>query len=693
MNQEKVVWYKQDYDINNLSLELKYLKDFYYNLMKKLYGQPPFPEIVKNDYNNHLIRLMDKKYNIIECYKILTERLNLGDFETIWNDALNYIDDKIKEFDKSNPKDKPRIELTGLGRRVIDFSKDLGEIFKGNTMMFYKPKEQRIVKIGSHFDKMLGRDITIFQTINKEMLINIMEENVVTYIKIFNKNFNSFEETIKSPTKTLSELVLCNEEFIKGLYNVNRFLKFPLPFINKETNKLLITKKGYDKKHEAFFTAETPDSELMDIQKAKDEIIKILDSFCFENEIDKTLAISYLITPCCRGLYGDITERTPLYLIKANRERAGKDYLAGVVGILYEGKAIDDTPISNGEKGQQSNAELRKKITSGLIQGRRRFHSSNNKGFLNNSEFERILTTKTHRDRVLGQNKEVELDNEMEFSMSANWGLTYTADLWHRCRPINLFFSEEDPNKRKFKIPDLHGYVLNNRPKILSAIITLINDWVENGMIKGKTAFTSYPRWAEIVGGIMTHHNLGDPCVKVEDDDIGGDKQTEDVKLFIECMYELTRKGLKKQFISKELLDIISSNQKEWGIFLHYDLEVEPQKRNQVIKSINKYINREFSKIKFKCLKETKKSSGWKYSFEKQGEDIKKDDDKIETNLYQEHSKELKIDKKSIVEADEEVIENDDELIHLKCSICGLSPCKDWSKIGKPLCELCVDKK
>jgi len=95
-----------------------------------------------------------------------------------------------------------------------------------------------------------------------------------------------------------------------------------------------------------------------------------------------------------------------------------------------------------------------------MISGRRRLHFSNNKGHLNNSVFESIITAMKFSDRLLGKNEIVTLDNELNFSFSGNLGITLTPDLSNRTVFINLFLDIEDANKRKFKNPNLHGWVL-----------------------------------------------------------------------------------------------------------------------------------------------------------------------------------------------------------------------------------------
>ena len=81
----------------------------------------------------------------------------------------------------------------------------------------------------------------------------------------------------------------------------------------------------------------------------------------------------------------------------ANRERAGKDYCANIVSIVYENQAVEDTAIS---KDGSSDEEFRKKIFAVLSSGRSVFHSSNNRGFLNSAELEGLITREFHRARI-----------------------------------------------------------------------------------------------------------------------------------------------------------------------------------------------------------------------------------------------------------------------------------------------------
>jgi hypothetical protein len=119
------------------------------------------------------------------------------------------------------------------------------------------------------------------------------------------------------------------------------------------------------------------------------------------------------------------------------------------------------------------------------------------------------------------------LPNEIEFSLSANVGLTYREDFEPRMRKIELAFFEEDPNDRKFKDKFLHRTITENRPLILSAIAAVFNHWAQEGFPPGKTDFISYPEWAHTIGGIMTCAGLGDPCLPFTSSyEAGGDLKT-----------------------------------------------------------------------------------------------------------------------------------------------------------------------
>jgi hypothetical protein len=517
--------------------------------------------------------------------------------------------DKLKiqynaKVSKANNGKVP-VRLPGADYTIAAFGKDLGNAFKDTELIFYREKENEIVEIKEHYDELLRKKITAFRKVDAVRLLNIIEEVVSTYY------LSDGIAKSKSPNEQHIKLIMKNSDFLESIYKVDRFLQYPMPFMIN--GKLEVPHKGYNQKFQAYLTENSPEVEEMDIAQAKELITSILSEFCFENDIDRTLAIAYLLTPACRGLYSSITERSPIFLITANRERAGKDYLAGVQGILYEGRAIDDPPIITGGR-DQNNEELRKKLTSALKMGRRRYHSANNKGRIDSAVLEGFVTSKVWQDRELGGNTILELNNEMDMSLSANIGITYSPDFWHRSRKISLFFSEEDPNKRVFKTPNLHGYVLENREQLLCAVYTLLKSWVDAGS-PSDTVFSSFPEWARVVGGIMKYHELGDPCVKLEDDAVGGDKESQDMKELFKNMYEHQTTTINNTGNTMaEIMNLIESKHDDWGIFSYFDM-TQSKDRVKFSLTLRKWLGREMDEIVLKVNDPYQRPNRQKFTF------------------------------------------------------------------------------
>ncbi len=293
----------------------------------------------------------------------------------------------------------------------------------------------------------------------------------------------------------------------------------------------------------------------------------------------------------------------------ANRERSGKDYLAGITGILYEGNALEEPPISNGEyRSSGSNDELKKKIIASFLSGKKRLHFSNNKGHMNNSVLESIITTKRYSDRLLGKNQNVTFDNEMDFSFSGNVGITLTPDLANRTIFVNLFLDIEDANKRKFDNPNLHSWVLNNRGKILSALYSLIQNWFNKDCPDGSYPFASFPEWSRVCGGIMESAGYENPCKKnVQETGISIDSETDDMKeLFELCYKEIGDKWIDKNDIKRL---VISNN-----VMSYIDWDNRSAQTKFGIK-LNRFVGRVLSDIRLIVENKTIRPSRWKYKF------------------------------------------------------------------------------
>jgi len=237
-------------------------------------------------------------------------------------------------------------------------------------------------------------------------------------------------------------------------------------------------------------------------------------------------------------------------------------------------------------------------------------HFSNCKGHINNSVFENILTNPVWNDRIMRYNTNIQLPNEMDFSISGNAGLTYERDLAERSRFINLFYGGEHINKREFERKKLHDWVKEHREEIISALYALVKNWVDKGSKIGTLPFSSYPEWAEICGGVMEAAGYESPCVvDIDNTEYGGDVEKENMKQIFEIGYD----EHPNEWVKNNVLYEIANNNKIYSL----DLPIE---KSNFMKDIRKYKGRDLSGIQLIIDTHLKKTINHTYKFVKIGE-------------------------------------------------------------------------
>lgn len=216
-------------------------------------------------------------------------------------------------------------------------------------------------------------------------------------------------------------------------------------------------------------------------------------------------------------------------------DQGSRSCAAHVHRVSGRGYANEDAPLDSERE------ETIKRIGAALSSGRRFMHFANCKGHIDNAGFEQASTAKVFNCRKLGSNEssaDLKLPNETEFNISANTGFSFSEDFNLRCRKISLVYSEEDANSRRFRDTDLHGWILEHRQELLNAVAGLIQCWHQQACPPGETAFTSFPEWARVVGGILVTCGLGDPCVPQLDGTLTSDTTTAEMKKLFQIGFQ-----------------------------------------------------------------------------------------------------------------------------------------------------------
>lgn len=500
------------------------------------------------------------------------------------------------------------VQLPCLGRTVSEFAAEVGsEVAKTKRWFRHGDvvADVRQVQL-SETIKFLG-----FNPLRSVEAVSAIEEFLDLGVVKFDKESEDFIFHRKSMDVETASKLISAPQFRDALPHIVRILDFPLPIFLD--GKIVRPAIGYDPRFRSFTNSNFPNIRPLSIKAALRWLRELLDGFCFADPQSAVHAVAFLLTPYCRGLTG-WDARFPLWMMVGNRPRAGKDHMAGLAGITYEGYACEDPPVSEDAE------ELRKKITTALRHGRRLMHFANCEGHLRNAVLKEAVTAKVWSDRILGGNVEARYPVELMFSLSGNVGrFSYDEDLATRSRRISLSYADEDPNARRFPKTDLWAFASAHRSDILCALDGLVAHWENCGCPRGKTPFTSFPQWAEVVGGIMTCAEMGDPCLPHAGESLsGGDELTEHMKeLFRLCYAKHPEVWIEK----KEIYAVLDENP-DVSLFPWWGPLSEQSARVRLGRELNeKYRDRVLGGIRLRRHSEAGRISRAKFLFTKDHEE------------------------------------------------------------------------
>jgi hypothetical protein len=487
-------------------------------------------------------------------------------------------------------QDKPHVYLPRDGRNEREFALDIAQHVPPDKLFRL---DGQIVEI-SNDDELGADEVEIepfggktvkFNNMTSSRFATWVEDYVTTGVSVKKGKgaFSGYEFRAKTMTTEHATRMLAGDNLRKGLNKIVRILDVPIP-IRTISGQIVYPEPGYNKQLQLYCDPGAPQIQKMDQTEAVAVINEQLyGEFCFKNEQSLIHAIARLLTPYLKGIMG-FHAKVPLWWFDANRPGAGKDYCNGVTQIVYQGRAWEDAPIG------ESSEETKKRITAALRAGRRAMHFANCQDHLQDPQLMTAISDYEYCTRGLGRNdasSDLRLRNEIDFSLSANIGMTCREDFRRRRRRISLAFYGEHENERTFNQSDLWGWILRNRSRVLSAINSLFQRWLAEGCPDGQTPFTSYPQWAMVVGGIMAANGLGNPCTPDSDEEFGGDLKLRAMRALYETACEIDPESW---WNKSQIYDAINTAQQEGDDRMDYfGLLVDDDRRSTKDKdSINR---------------------------------------------------------------------------------------------------------
>ncbi|PTY02758.1 hypothetical protein DB346_08255 [Verrucomicrobia bacterium LW23] len=514
---------------------------------------------------------------------------------------------------QENEDGRPRVVLPGRHRPESMFAEEMGKSLAPSHEWFLKNNVAVSVGVRQFSEKVT---CLAFDTVAPVCAVTDVEEHVEVGELQHDKESGDTVFCPRSMNRETAGLMLSSRRFRRQLPNIGRILDLPVP-IRQSGGGIAFPKIGYDPRFQTYCDPDAPVIKPMPVAQAKELLLRIHRGFCFRDAQSITHAIARLLTPYCRGLIG-WNARTPLWIFTANRPRAGKDYLAGLTSLVYEGTTCEDAPL-----GSESD-ETRKRITAALLAGRRIMHFANCQGHIDDAVLIGAITASVFSSRNIGSTEakaDLRLPNELEFSVSANMGLTFREDVEPRSRKIFLHLRMENPNARHFEIKYLHDFVLAHRGEILSAIAALVGAWIDAGCPERSSEFNSFPKWAAIVGGIMTFHGWGDPCLPHEEDgtEVGGDRLDRAMRALYQGCYErYPERWIDKQAVFQY---VAQSEENDDLSFFGYSADDSKKARTRIGMYLRKFDRRELVGIRLELDRASLKSQSQQLRFTKGLED------------------------------------------------------------------------
>jgi len=196
---------------------------------------------------------------------------------------------------------------------------------------------------------------------------------------------------------------------------------------------------------------------------------EVFAEFPFQTELDKICAISMFMTaiqrPCIVGDNG-----MPGYAIVSPKPSSGKTTLAQLLNYSIFNRPVAATGWSDNDD------ELGKHLLAILREGHScvLFDNIKKDASIKSNELAKAMTSATYSRRKLGVNETEEVPSSVLWLFTGN-NIVFKGDFATRILPIRIVPNLENPENQKFHRGDVGKWAVDNRKKIISAILSLVS--------------------------------------------------------------------------------------------------------------------------------------------------------------------------------------------------------------------------
>lgn len=312
-------------------------------------------------------------------------------------------------------------------------------------------------------------------------------------------------------TKSIPPPRQCIEAIhVRGQYEGIRPLVMALSYPVLKPDGRILTTPGYDTSTGLYLTYDggpltVPDSPTLDDAVAAcAALLEVIEDFPFASPAGRSAWIAFILTILARfGFKGP----APFFLLNANVAGAGKTLAMQLAVRIVFGHDVALTTYTPNED------ELRKRITSSLLAGEPVLAIDNLAGHISNPVLDAAVTAERWSDRLLTTNQTVNLPMRIVWAGSGN-NVSLSDDTTRRTLGPRLESPTERPEDRKeFAHPDIVGWVESERPRLLSAGLTVLRAYFAAGRPAVKLAsWASFEGWSNVVRAALVWADQPDPA-------------------------------------------------------------------------------------------------------------------------------------------------------------------------------------
>lgn len=347
----------------------------------------------------------------------------------------------------------------------------------------------------------------------------------------------------------------------------NPLYAFPLPELERVVNAPYFTARyqlhqqpGYNAAAKTYYYAMDPKLKDLvipkqpnaeDVAAAKRLLLEdVLIDFPFSSNAERANALSTMFEPFCRSWW----DVTPFRLIESARAGTGKGLLGDV--LLYP--FLGEMPTRTNEP---SNADGWQKLIVTLLLGLPAvLFFDNIKRPVNNGALESILTNPSMSDRLLGGNQNARIVNQATWLFAGN-NVQIGEEIARRTVRIRMVALTANPHQRKaFVHNSLREWITLQRKEIVTAILTLIQNWIDHGrpLYEDAPVLGSYEKWSAEMYGILKVNDIPGFLGNIQEM-INLDKYDwDDISSLIVVLWQLYRTEV---FGASEVFQVIRDNE------------------------------------------------------------------------------------------------------------------------------------